>query len=226
MNCLIVVAHPDDEVMGAGATIKKLTSEGHNVDICIMCTEAKARAFRPEDNELNEDMDASAKMLGIRNKYEGTFPNIEMNNSTHLSLVQFIEKAIVASECDIIITHHPADTNNDHMHTSMACQAAIRYFQRQPKVKPLQEFWFMEVLSSTEWSVNTSMNTFRPNTFVEVGEDNIDIKIAALATYRGVMRPFPHPRSAEALKGLAAYRGGQSGCNYAEAFECVLRRIV
>ena len=52
MNYLLVVAHPDDEVLGAGATIKKLTSVGHNVDICIMCTEAKARAFRPEDEEL------------------------------------------------------------------------------------------------------------------------------------------------------------------------------
>lgn len=225
MNYLIVVAHPDDEVLGAGATIKKLTSEGHIVDVCIMSTEAKARAFRPEDNELSDDTDAALKVIGIRKKYEGTFPNIEMNNSTHLSLVQFIEKTIIASDCDIIITHHPADTNNDHMHTSMACQAAIRLFQRRSEVKPLKEFWFMEVLSSTEWSVNTSMNRFQPNTFVEVDEENVEVKIAALATYRGVMRPYPHPRSNEAIKGLAAYRGAQSGCNYAEAFEVVLRRI-
>ena len=96
MNYLVVVAHPDDEVLGAGATIKKLTRDGHSVDICIMCSEAKARAFRPDDNELNDDLDASSKMLGIRNKYAGNFPNIEMNNATHLSLVQFIEKAIIA----------------------------------------------------------------------------------------------------------------------------------
>ena len=219
-----MVAHPDDEVLGAGATIKKLTDKGNIVDVCIMCTEAKARAFRPKDNELNDDTDAALSMLGVRRKYEGTFPNIEMNNSTHLSLVQFIEKAIIASNCDIIITHHPADTNNDHMHTSMACQAAIRLFQRRVEVEPLKEFWFMEVLSSTEWSVNTSMNRFQPNTFIEIGEDNINVKIAALATYRDVMRSYPHPRSSEAIKGLAAYRGAQSGCNYAEAFECVLRR--
>jgi LmbE family N-acetylglucosaminyl deacetylase len=224
MNYLLVVAHPDDEVLGAGATIKKLTDKGNIVDVCIMCTEAKARAFRPKDNELNDDTDAALSMLGVRRKYEGTFPNIEMNNSTHLSLVQFIEKAIIASNCDIIITHHPADTNNDHMHTSMACQAAIRLFQRRVEVEPLKEFWFMEVLSSTEWSVNTSMNRFQPNTFIEIGEDNINVKIAALATYRDVMRSYPHPRSSEAIKGLAAYRGAQSGCNYAEAFECVLRR--
>ena len=225
MNYLLVVAHPDDEVLGAGASIKKLTSEGNNVDVCIMCTEAKARAFRPGDKELNDDTDVALNMIGVRRKYEGTFPNIEMNNSSHLSLVQFIEKAIVESDCDVIITHHPADTNNDHMHTSMACQAAIRLFQRRVEVKPLKEFWFMEVLSSTEWSVNSSMNRFQPNTFVEVGEEYVNVKIEALASYRGVMRPYPHPRSEEAIKGLAAYRGAQSGCDYAEAFEVVLRRI-
>src|SRR5574344_921807 len=98
MNYLIVVAHPDDEVLGAGATIKKLTSEGNNVDICIMCTEAKARVFRPDDIELNDDLYSSSKILGIRNIIKGSFPNIEMNNSTHLSLVQFIENALVTSD--------------------------------------------------------------------------------------------------------------------------------
>ncbi|MCC8120098.1 MAG: PIG-L family deacetylase [Bacteroidales bacterium] len=225
MKYLIVVAHPDDEALGAGASIWKLTQEGNQVDVCIMCTEAKARAFRPEDNELECDMDEACRMLGVAKKYEGTFPNIEMNNSTHLSLVQFIEKAIAESEPDVIITHHPADTNNDHMHTSMACQAAIRLFQRRIGMKPLREMWFMEVLSSTEWSVNTSMNRFQPNTFIEVGKDGIDIKIKALATYRGVMRPYPHPRSERAIEGLAAYRGAQSGTDYAEAFEVVFRRL-
>lgn len=46
----------------------------------------------------------------------------------------------------------------------------------------------------------------------------------ALGMYRGVMRPYPHPRSAEAIEGLAAYRGSQSACTYAEAFELVMRR--
>ena len=225
MKYLLVVAHPDDETLGAGASMWKWTQEGHMVDVCIMCTEAKARAFRPEDNELEDDTNASNKFLGVNKIYEGTFPNIEMNTVPHLKLVQFIEAAIKESEPDIIITHHPADTNNDHLQTSMACQEAIRLFQRRPEVKRVKEFWYMEVLSSTEWSVNSAMNRFIPNLFIEVGEEAIDVKLAALATYRGVMRPYPHPRSAEAIKGLAAYRGAQSGCNYAEAFECVFRRV-
>jgi LmbE family N-acetylglucosaminyl deacetylase len=170
MNYLIVVAHPDDEVLGAGATIKKLTERGNIVDICIMSSSANARAFRPKDNELSDDLEVSSKLLGIHKRFEGLFPNIEMNNVPHLQLVQFIEKAIIESNADVVITHHPSDTNNDHLQTSLACQEAIRLFQRRKEVKPLKEFLFMEVLSSTEWSVNTAFNKFRPNTFFEVEE--------------------------------------------------------
>lgn len=225
MKYLLVVAHPDDEILGAGASIWKWANAGHTVDVCIMCTEAKARAFRPEDNELADDTNASNKFLGVNKIYEGKFPNIEMNTVPHLKLVQFIETAIKESEPDIIITHHPADTNNDHLQTSLACQEAIRLFQRRPEFKPLAEFWYMEVPSCTEWALNTAFNRFQPNTFVEVGKEGVEAKIKALSMYRGVMRPYPHPRSAEAIEGFAAYRGCQSGSNYAEAFEIAMRRI-
>jgi len=224
MKYLIVVAHPDDEVLGAGASIYKWTQNGDKVDVCLMCTKAKARAFRPEDNELDDDLNSSANYLGISKTYEGIFPNIEMNTVPHLKLVQFIELAIKESEPDIIITHHPADTNNDHLHTSMACQEAIRLFQRRPEMKPVKEFWYMEVPSCTEWNINSAMKRFNPNCYVEVGTDGVKTKIKALSMYRGVMRPYPHPRSEDFITGLAIYRGSQWGLNYAESFEVILRK--
>lgn len=223
MKYLLVVAHPDDEVLGAGASMFRWSREGHQIDVTIMCTEAKARAFRPEDKELDEDLNASSDFLGIHRKFEATFPNIEMNTVPHLKLVQFIESAIRESEPDIIITHHPADTNNDHLQTSMACQEAVRLFQRRPEVKRVRELWYMEVPSCTEWKINSAMVTFNPNCYVEVGKEGVDAKVKALSMYRGVMRPYPHPRSAEFIEGLAAYRGGQWGLMYAEAFEVVVR---
>ena len=190
-----------------------------------MCTEAKARAFRPEDNELEDDTNNALKMVGVSKKYEATFPNIEMNTVPHLKLVQFIESAIKESKPDIVITHHSADTNNDHLQTSMACQEAIRLAQRRPEIKPLKEFWYMEVPSCTEWAINTAMQRFVPNCYVEIGLQGVEAKIKALSMYRGVMRPYPHPRSEEAIKGLAAYRGCQFNMQYAEAFQIVLRRF-
>lgn len=213
MKYLLVVAHPDDEVLGAGASIWKWTRQGDQVDVCIMSTEAKARAFRPEDQELDDDLNASSQFLGIGEKYEGTFPNIEMNTVSHLKLVQHIEKAIMASQPDIVITHHSADTNNDHLQTSMACQEAIRLFQRRTDVKAISEFWYMEVPSCTEWALNTAMNRFQPNCWVEVGKEGVEAKIKALSMYRGVMRPYPHPRSAEAISQLQVARAALKGCS-------------
>ena len=45
----------------------------------------------------------------------------------------------------------------------------------------------MEVPSCTEWKINNAMQTFNPNTFVEVGLAGVEAKIAALSMYRGVM---------------------------------------
>src|SRR5690625_1520312 len=204
MSYLIVVAHPDDEVLGAGATIYKLASQGYKVNVCILSGEVNARKFRPSLEELNEDVNASLQLLGVNEIITGNFPNIEFNTVPQLKLVQFIEQAMIKTEAEVILTHHPADLNNDHLHTSIACQAACRLFQRRNDITPIKELLFMEVPSSTEWGLNKSMNQFTPNMFIEVGEASVEKKLEALALYRGVMRDYPHPRSVQAIKGLAA----------------------
>lgn len=224
MNYLLVIAHPDDEVLGAGASIYKLAKEGNQINVCILSGEVTARKARPELEDLVQDMNHAAELLGIQQIIRGSFPNIEFNTVPHLSLVQFIEEAIMKVKADIIFTHHPIDLNNDHFQTSIACQTAVRLFQRRPELKPVKELLFMETLSATEWGLNSSIRQFSPNYFIEVGEEGINKKIEALQQYRGVMREYPHPRSKEVIKGLAAYRGGQSGYCYAEAFESVFRR--
>lgn len=222
MNYLVVVAHPDDEVLGAGATIHKLIKEGHKVAVATMANHAAARANISDT--LLADQANAMKIMGVEKVYAADFPNIKMNIVPHLELVQFIEKCIEDFRAEAFITHHPSDTNIDHVMTAEAVQAAVRLFQRKEGVPVLKELLYMEVPSSTEWSVNCSTNRFIPNYFVEIGKEGIDIKIKALSAYKGVMRPYPHPRSNEALEGLAAYRGAQAGCNYAEAFECAFMR--
>ena len=221
MNYLFVVAHPDDEVLGAGATIHRLITQGHNVAVAIMSGHAAARANLSKT--LSDDEAKAMFILGVTKVYHADFPNIKMNTVPHLELVQFIEKSISDWQAEAIITHHPSDTNIDHQETSKAVNAACRLFQRTNGVPKLKELLYMEVPSSTEWSLNTAENRFQPNTFVEIGEEGVSIKIKALEAYAGVMRDFPHPRSVKAIEGLAAYRGVQSGREYAEAFESVFR---
>lgn len=222
MKYLVVVAHPDDEVLGAGATIYKLIKEGNDVAIATMANHAAARANISDT--LVEDQKKAMQILGVKKVYAADFPNIKMNTVPHLELVQFIEGCIEDFGAEALITHHPSDTNIDHIETSRAVQAAARLFQRRDNMPALKELLYMEVPSSTEWSFDTSANRFLPNYFVEIGKDGVEVKIKALSAYKGVMRPYPHPRSNEAMEGLAAYRGAQAGCNYAEAFECAYKR--
>lgn len=223
MNYLFVVAHPDDETLGAGATIHKLIKNGERVAVCTMANHAAAR--RNLSDTLLDDQATALKILGVKTVYCADFPNIKMNTVPHLDLVRFVERCIEEFQADAIYTHHPADVNNDHVMTSFAVQAAARLFQRKEGVAPLKELAYMEVPSSTEWSLDISANRFQPNLFVEIGKSGIEVKEKALHAYSGVMRQYPHPRSAEAIEGLAAYRGAQAGCHYAEAFECVFRRL-
>ena len=126
MNYLVVVAHPDDEVLGAGATIHKLISEGHNVAVAIMVSQAAAR--KGLSSTLSDDEAKALSIIGVKKTYHASFPNIKMNTVSHLELVQFVESCIEDWNAEVIITHHPSDTNNDHIQTSYAVQAACRLF--------------------------------------------------------------------------------------------------
>ena len=221
MNYLFVVAHPDDEC-DVGGTIHKLIKEGNKVAVAIMADQVAAR--RNLSDTLHCDEAESMKILGVDTVFHADFPNIRMNTVPHLELVRFVEDCIEKCDAEAIVTHHPRDVNNDHSVTSYAVHAACRLFQRRENVNPLKLLLFMESTGATEWSLDSSSNRFTPNYFVEIGKDGLGLKRKAMAQYKGVVRNFPHPSSVEACSGLAAYRGSQSGCDYAEAFECVYRK--
>ncbi len=219
MPVLVVAAHPDDEILGCGGTVAKLTEAGVPVSFCILSGEAEARRNRPALDELNKDIRQSGTLLGVRDFRLGGFPNISFNTVPHIEIVRFIENCIEATGADIIFAHHPGDLNDDHRKASHATQAAARLFQRKPGIPPLKKLLFMEILSSTDWAFPEGHQPFIPNLFIEIGEDGLRKKVEALRSYRGILRDFPHPRSEEILKGLASYRGGQCGLRYAEAFQ-------
>jgi len=218
MPVLIVVAHPDDEVLGCGATAAAIAAAGHPVRACFLSGHAAARGSRPSDEQLVADAEAAQATLGFGPPVFGDFPNIRLNSVPHLELVRFIERAMQETRADVVFTHHPCDLNDDHVQVSRATQAAARLWQRGANVPPLRRLYFMEVPSSTDWALDPSRRDFRPDTFIDIG-DRIELKLAALAKYRGVMRAYPHPRSPEVIRALATLRGAQAGLRNAEAFQ-------
>ena len=223
-SVLVVVAHPDDEVLGCGGTAASFAKLGIPVRVCILAADATARRNRPEVSQLHHDIEESRKVLGLMPYFLGGFANIKLNSIPHLDLVRFIEQSIDESGANVIFTHHPNDLNNDHLHTSLACQAAARLFQRRQGTPTLRALYFMEILSSTDWAFDSFTLPFMPNTFFGI-HDTLDLKIDALMKYKGVMRPYPHSRSPETIRALATLRGSQSGKFFAEAFQCVFNDL-
>lgn len=224
MVYLTVTAHPDDEILGFGGSTAILNNRGHKVHNLILSGSVEARKHKPEQEALMHHINSAQKIVGAQAPILGPFPNIKFNSVPHLELVQFIEKYIEEIQPGVVITHHPYDLNNDHYHTSKACQAAVRLFQRKP-IKPLNALYFMEIPSSTDWSFPVDGQQFRPDTFIEIGEEGLARKLEALYAYKGIMRSYPHPRSDEAIRALAVLRGSQVGRNLCEGFQTAMNVI-
>lgn len=217
---LVVVAHPDDEILGFGGTGNKLVKRGEIVQPLILCSNADARNRRPEIDKFKQNIIKANKAVGFNAPILKDFPNLKLNNIDHLYLVQAIEEEILSLRPQRIFTHHPNDLNDDHRKVSKACLVASKVFQRQNITESNINFYFMEIQSSSEWSDSFSEVPFTPNVFIDISK-TIEQKINALRKYSNVMREYPHPRSEQMIKALAAYRGSQCCRNYAESFQLI-----
>jgi len=80
-----------------------------------------------------------------------------------------------------------------------------------------------ETPSSTEWADPVEAMPFVPTRFVDVRK-TLDVKLAAMESYRSELRDYPHPRSLRALEERAAYWGSLVGLTAAEPL-VLLREI-
>jgi len=218
VNVLVVAAHPDDEVLGCGATIAHHAETGDAVEILILGTGALSRdgAGPGETERLAGQAAEAARILGARRARVLDLPDNRFDGVDLLEIVRRVEVEIQGLRPEIVYTHHAGDLNVDHRRTFQAVLTACRP-QASGGVRKILSF---EVPSSTEWQSPTSGHGFRPNVFVDVGR-TLARKEAALAAYVDEVRPFPHPRSPEAVRALGIWRGASAGFPAAEAFELV-----
>jgi LmbE family N-acetylglucosaminyl deacetylase len=219
-TALVVAAHPDDEVLGCGATIARLSHEGWKVHVLIVAEGATSRAEKRDIEASSGELSALAKCAEEANKILGTtsvkllsLPDNRMDSMDLLDIVKIVEDHILKYKPSLIFTHHAGDVNIDHKILHDAVIAACR---PQPN-HSVKELMFFEVPSSTEWRPASSGIYFTPNYFYDVSE-HIAKKMTALSAYNSEMRSFPHPRSVDAVNHLARWRGASVGCEAAEAF--------
>ncbi|MDP9018744.1 MAG: PIG-L family deacetylase [Candidatus Eremiobacteraeota bacterium] len=212
---LVCAAHPDDEVLGCGGTIAKDAAAGSAVHILILGQGLYSRGDVGDSDALEKLREAarrSAAILGARSITFGDLPDNRMDEVGRLDVVKIIEDAIDRLRPDAVYSHHFGDMNIDHVRVNECVSVACR---PQPS-HGVKELRFFEVPSSTEWRPTTE-RPFMPNIFVDI-DAFLAQKLAALREYDQEMRPWPHPRSYQAVEHLARWRGASAGVAAAEAF--------
>lgn len=217
-NVLVIVAHPDDEILGVGGTVRRLADEGKIVRAVILAegltSRKAARAETGEDEllELQEDARKATKEVGYKSIDFCGFPDNRMDTMGLLDIIKTITKYIEMYNPDTIFTHHRGDLNIDHRRT---CEAVLTCCRPVGKYN-VQRIYAFETPSSSEWNFNCK-NPFCPNVYFNIS-DTLKAKICGMACYRTESTIYPHPRSSEALTALAQYRGSNVGFQLAEAF--------
>ena len=226
MNVLVLAAHPDDEVLGCGGTIARLSSEGHKVTIAILGQGAASRFPKgsakaiSEITVLRERSQHAGRILGAAEVLHYDLPDNRFDSVDLLDVVKLVEDIGRRTSPDEVFTQHGGDVNIDHQITFRATMTA---FRPQPECK-VRALYAYEVASSTEWAFGCLGFNFVPNTFVNVS-GFVEEKMYALRAYASEMKNFPHPRSLQAAKHRMRERGACIGVPAAEAFVCVWRRI-
>lgn len=217
---LIVASHPDDEVLGCGATAARLAREGHRLEVLILGQGISSRYSKRsvvnarQLQRLQEDAKAVGALLGARSvRFEG-LPDNRFDELPILEVVKKVEKHVERVRPEVVFTHHPGDLNVDHRATFRAVLTATRPL---PGCS-VRELYAFEVLSSTEWAFQQFQPVFKPDTFVDVSR-TLEVKVRGMKRYRGESRSFPHPRSPEAIRSAARRWGSAVGVPAAEAFE-------
>lgn len=220
MPILIIAAHPDDEVLGCGGTIARLTGEGHFVHVLLMAdgegSRESGKGQHGNDSLVsarNTAAETACKIMGCVSVDNLMLPDNRLDGLELLDVVKKIEAFVNQYKPSTVFTHHAGDVNVDHRIAHEAVLAACR---PQPG-HSVQEMLFFEVPSSTEWSPPGSAAPFLPNYFVDISSA-LKTKVKALEAYANEMREFPHPRSLRAIEALARWRGATVGVEAAEAF--------
>jgi N-acetylglucosamine malate deacetylase 1 len=216
MNVLVISAHPDDELLGAGATLAKHAATGDTVRLAVMC-EGISMRYHPERHaEVVRQSEKAAGILGVHQILHRDLPDQKLDTLSLADVTAEIESLVQEHRPDVVYTHFGGDINRDHQVLAEATLVATRPYA----ASFVREILMFETPSSTEWGSPVILPAFQPHVFVDVAA-TLERKVEAFLCYTAEVRPWPHPRSARALRERASYWGSLVNLEAAEPFMVV-----
>jgi N-acetylglucosamine malate deacetylase 1 len=214
---LVVAPHPDDEVLGVGGTIARHACQGDEVTVVIV-----TRGYPPQYSEERvqggrRNAQAAHARLGVKKTRFLDFPAAALDMVEHRELNAQLLAVIREVQPHVMYVPFSGDMHMDHQ---LVFHSAMVGARPNGTGQPPRAVYAYETLSETNWSAPYLTPAFTPNIFVDIS-DFVEMKIQALREFTVQIQPFPHERSAEALRALAMLRGSTVSRPAAEAFVLV-----
>jgi len=193
MKVLAVGAHPDDIELGCGGALRAHYQRGDQIAMLVMTTgEQGPQAAR---SRVAEQEDAARQIVATL--HWGGFQDGAVPAGARA--VAVLEAVVREEGPDVIYTHLPTDSHQDHRATALASLSACRRFSR--------------VLM---YESPTTLN-FNPLVFVDVSE-HLEGKLDLIRAHMSQVLKNGLV-DVEAVEAQARFRGFQARVRQAEAFE-------
>lgn len=217
---LVIAPHPDDEVLGAGGTIVRLSDLGLEVFVAVV-TSARPPRFSPEALPTVRTEAAKAHAhLGVRETFWLDQPAAQLSETPHHELNGVIGDIVRTLDPATLLVPFLGDIHLDHQLVFQSSLVAARPHQAAFPSSVLA----YETLSETNWNAPYLTPAFAPNVYVGI-EDGLQRKIEAMEMFKSQVRAAPHERSVNAIRALATFRGATVHRPAAEAYVMV-RNVV
>lgn len=217
---LVIAPHPDDEVLGCGGTMARLTSLGTRVEVAIVTEGKPPRYDCAAVERVRTEAAAAHVLLGIAATHYLDFPAAELDGVPHAELNLRIGALIDETMPDTLFVPFVGDIHLDHQLVFHSAMVAARP-RRATYPRTILAY---ETLSETNWSAPYLEPAFVPSVYVDI-TSTLDRKLAAFAAYESQCCVFPNERSPEAIRALATLRGATVHRPAAEAF-VLIREVI
>lgn len=223
-NVLVVAPHADDETLGAGGAIARFVAEGRNVTVAVMTGRgSEPHPLFPDEAfaDVQAEFGRAMSRLGVQRRIMADLPSTLLTEWPTHKINRAAQDVIEETLPDLVLLPFEHDLHKDHGLLNYAFRVALRPYLHNNRRPHLVLAY--EVPSETHLQSPHLQASFDPHVWIDVS-DHLEDKLEALACFASQMQPFPHPRSIEAVRALATWRGGQVGVRAAESF--VMQRFV
>jgi N-acetylglucosamine malate deacetylase 1 len=213
---LVIAPHPDDEVLGTGGTMARFARAGGHVTVLTVAAHMPPLYSESVHETTVREARKAHALLGVAESIFLDYPAVHLGDTPLAKFNASIADVINRVEPHVLLIPY-FDRHVDHRHVFEGAMVASRPIGKARSIRLLACY---ETLSETHWNAPHLEPAFVPNWTVDI-TDFLQLKLDAMSCYESQLHPFPQPRSLEALKGLAVFRGSQAGFGHGEAFHIV-----